>query len=129
MSLTVYRPCLDLAEVWLPALALTCRAQARFLAASRSSSASAVACDDAFLAYSALSERVRYQVGVITKRGGLLHIGAPFFGESAGRKRGGSCVTTPAAAGPVVSPPLLGEFRKAAPAASRVGVSGAVLPL
>lgn len=126
--MAVFRPRVDLLGVWLPALSLTYRAQLRFLAASRSSSSSAVARDDAFLAYSALSERARYQVAIITNCGGLLHINSPFFGGSAGRKRGGSCVTTPAAAGLVVPPPspCVG---KAAPAASRVGASGAVLPL
>lgn len=42
---------------------------------------------------------------------------------------GAPCVTTPAPAGLVVSPLSPGEFRKAAPPASRVGVLGAVLPL
>lgn len=42
---------------------------------------------------------------------------------------GAFCVTTPAPAGQLVTPPSPGEFGKAAPAASRVGASGAVLPL
>lgn len=53
----------------------------------------------------------------------------PRLGRPSDVNVGASCVTTPAPAGQLVAPPSPGEFRKAAPSVSRVGLDGAVLPL